>query len=534
VADKRFDSATGLWHDEEGGLYVENRWKSDSPLFLRVDREIWQTRHQGLNHTLNWTKFRFSPSMLAASKQLLIRLMRRLSPVYLSAAGKMLDQLDACEVLHTGDLSTLDHGQTHALMLSLKTREQSLFREWYSQWAAHGEAGADPQIARSLSFTKLNTEHSALENVRTWDPHKGALTTSELEVLRQRVDDTTRDATLHEHFARLFLRIVLSLGKRPSQILLIQQDGLVKLGLDEQWAYCLRVPGVKGQTNEKPEDWPISQALVDDIQAYCAQPGVREAQEHYGHLMVKPVRSYSRKDGNLSSGRMGVLIDEWMERHGPQSPRTQQTLQVTPTRLRHTVATQMVRRGYHLDDIRSLLEHKSQNAVMSYVDAVGSDLAPALERVDVKLGGVFSDLQNAFFKGTLTSQSAGMGDVPILVPDENPQPAIVGGCGLGKVCPKNPFFACYDGCPHFLAFREGDHARSLRFFETEEDRWAKAEGGAVHSKVREDFARKARAVQEVIEIIAFDAEAHDSNIGDEPPGHAPSETKEVRHATSDS
>lgn len=520
MADKRFDSATGLWHDEEGGLYVENRWKSDTPLFIRVDGESWETRHQGVTHTLNWNKLPLSPSMIAASKILLIRLMRRHAPIYLSTARKMLDQLGTCEALRIGDLGALDRGQTHALMLSLKIREQSAFREWYTHWASHGDAGADPHIARSLSFTRLNTENNALENVRTWDPHKGALTTSELEVLRQRVDDTSRDANLHEHFARLFLRIVLSLGKRPSQILLIQQDGLVKLGLDEQWAYCLRVPGVKSQTNEKPEDWPISQALVEDIQAYCAQPGVREAQEHYGHLMVKPVRSYSRKDGNLSSGRMNTLIDEWMQRHGPQSPRTQQALQVTSTRLRHTVATQMVRRGYHLDDIRSLLEHKSQNAVLSYVDAVGSDLAPALERVDVKLGGVFSDLQNAFFKGTLTSRAAGMGDVPILIPDDNPQPAIIGGCGLGKVCPKNPFFACYDGCPHFLAFREGDHARSLRFFETEEDRWAKAEGLAVHSKVREDFARKARAVQEVIEIITYDTESHGEDRQNEEGGHA--------------
>lgn len=515
MANKRFNPATGLWHDGRGGLYVQNRWQSDTLLFIRVDEDVWETRHQGVTHTLDWTNINLSQAMIVASKQQLIRLMRNHVPSYLTAARNMLNQIAACQTLQTGDLGAISRTETHTLMLSLPVREQSTFREWYKNWAAHTEAGADPHIATSIGFTKLNTENNALESVRTWNPHKGALTTSELELLRQRVDDTTKDANVHEHFARLFLRIVLSLGKRPAQILLIQQDGLIKLGLDDHWAYCLRVPGIKGQTNEKPEDWPISQALVEDIQAYCEHPGVREAQEHYGHLMTKPVRSYSRKNGNLSSGRMGVLIDEWMEQHGPQSPRTQQPLQITSTRLRHTVATQMVRRGYHLDDIRSLLEHKSQGAVMSYVDAVGSDLAPALERVDIKLGGVFSDLQNAFFKGTLTTRQPNEDDVPILVPDSNPQPAIIGGCGLGKVCPKNPFFACYDGCPHFLAFREGDHARSLRFFEAEEDRWAKAEGGAVHSKVREDFARKARAVQEVICIIE-----HDTGLQEEGGDHA--------------
>lgn len=486
--------------DSKGQEHIRCRWKTSNPLFINISRPTWTARHLGTQHTLNWDTINLSPQLLMASKEVIKKKLKKHSPGYLGMARNLLNKLQQIEALQTSDFSNISLTQTHKIMQSLPLDKQSTFREWYTDWAKNKEAGANPDIAHSLQDTRITRHRNQHEFVRQWHPTKGALTTSELEVLRQRVEDTTQDKTVYEHFCRLFLRTCLSLGKRPSQILSITQDGIISMDHDSEWSHCLRIPGIKHQTNEDTTDWPISPSLHQDIKDYSKCEGVAEAQEHFGHLFVTPLRKDSRKEGMISIAKVEALLTIWFKHNAPISPRTKEPLVVTPTRLRHTLATQMVKKGYHLDDVRSLLEHKGKRAVQSYVDAVGSDLAPALERVNTRLGGVFSDISDAFFKGRISSSSESAALPPILVPDVK-QPAVVGACGLGKPCPKTPFFACYDGCPNFVAFREGDHHKSLAFLEAEENRWAASEHSKTNSKIRSDIARMAKAVQDVLGLI---------------------------------
>ena len=122
-----------------------------------------------------------------------------------------------------------------------------------------------------------------------------------------------------------------------------------------------------------------------------------------------------------------------------------------------------------------------------------------MEQADRRLGGRFSKLKNAFFKGRIVSKEENVAP-PVLVPDRE-APAIVGACGNASSCEFHPLYSCYS-CIHFLAFQEADHAKVLDFLEAEAAAWSAAERGATRTKAPKDFERIAAGVNEVISRVA--------------------------------
>lgn len=149
--------------------------------------------------------------------------------------------------------------------------------------------------------------------------------------------------------------------------------------------------------------------------------------------------------------------------------------------------------------IQEALEHDSPLSADAYIQAVGAELLPVVERASERgIGHVFEAIAGRyFFKGEI--QDA-LGPRPILIPVvlENRPPAVVGSCGKDGQCPKHPFWACYNGCPNFLAWREANHRAALDFVQNELDRWSHAEGGKARSKLYKDFERIATAIVEVM------------------------------------
>ena len=163
----------------------------------------------------------------------------------------------------------------------------------------------------------------------------------------------------------------------------------------------------------------------------------------------------------------------------------------------------MALQGVPRDEIQEVLEHDSPYSADAYIQAVGSDLMPALERAtDRGVGKVFAELHHIyFFKGAIVDK-VGSKTVHIPVVVENvAAPAVVGSCGKDGACKKHPFWACYNGCPHFLAWRDGPHRTSLEFVESELKRWSDVEGGKERSKLGKDFDRVGAAIHEVIAQI---------------------------------
>lgn len=191
-------------------------------------------------------------------------------------------------------------------------------------------------------------------------------------------------------------------------------------------------------------------------------------------------------------------MQRWVRSLSIVSARTGAPLKLSPRRIRHTGATHLAMQGYSIDLIQDVLEHDSDTSSRYYIDAVGAEYLPVFEKADRNLGGRFSMLRDAWFKGKIVAPEEAP-NRPIIVPDSS-SPAVVGACGRGGLCPLHPLFSCYS-CEHFLAFRNADHQKVLSFVDAEYTRWRAVETSASRSKAIKDFDRIAAGVREVIELI---------------------------------
>lgn len=497
-----YNTDTGLFRGPDGAEYVECRFETACPVKIRVDKDVWKVRHNGKLHRLAWSEYRLPPAVIDALKEAVLIKLAKVAPSYLMKVKSLLHHLDEnrsqLNPCRKAGFAGLDARKALELLESLPTGPASTFRELYSVLAIRKRAGCALRTYKMLREVRLNRSNTTLPDVRRWNPERGALTTAEVEHFRAHLVVRCDNETDHDHFIRVYLRTAVAVGKRAVQLLHAQRDALRVFPNDPRFQRFICIPGTKAQRNELPGFWPISDDLYDDLAAFAARPAIAEAQKRFGYFFVTSITSQSRVDGPRHSGDIQVLIASWINRNAVVSPRTGKVLKVTTTRLRHTVATQMAKKGYTKEDIQAMLEHKSDSAVLAYLDAVGNDMTPALEMVNEALGGVFSNLQNAFFKGKVIDRPEGKVEKPIVRPDPK-NIAVVGQCGSSTACPKHPFFSCYNGCPFFLKFRDADEDANRVFIEKEYQRWRSAEPSATHSKAIDDFARIEQAMQEAEE-----------------------------------
>jgi hypothetical protein len=498
-----YDSDRDLFLEKNGAEYVECRFETSKPVMIRVDGDVWTGRHNGFSFRLDWTRYLLPSAILQALRVAAIYKLKKNAPTYMTEIRSVLHHLEIAwgelKLSLSIDFDDLDLGTMLLLQKTLPPHNASTFRTLYRTLAIRGLEGCSMQNYGRLSEVRLERKSGGVYgDVRRWDVTRGALTTSELEHFRAHLVVRDANETVYGHFTRVYLRTAVAVGKRATQLLHALPDALRSVPGDSRYQKFILLPGGKGQRNEKPAYWPIGEDLYDDLVSFASRPEIVEAQARFGYFFVTPVRSQSRINGPRHVGPIQTLIRDWIQLSQIISPRTGEILEVTTTRLRHTVATQMAKKGYSKGDIQAMLEHLSETAALAYLDAVGNDLTPAIERVDEALGGVFSNLSNAFFKGTVIDRPEGKLRKPVVRPDPL-NIAIVGECGSTTACPKHPFFSCYNGCPYFLKFKDTDEDANRAFVEKEYQRWRNAEPSATHSKALDDFARLDRAMQEADE-----------------------------------
>ncbi|MCZ8318800.1 MAG: tyrosine-type recombinase/integrase [Silanimonas sp.] len=382
---------------------------------------------------------------------------------------------------------------------------RSATRSLYEELAANGEAGADFALAKQMRRWKAREDTQTLRRVIEWDAENGAFTSAEWELIRvllNRADSEESDA---DCATRIFGRVLNETLKRPIQVLSMKRDALWVAPSGRE--FFLRIPKAKGQVSERPESWQITSELAEAIQAYSRRPEIHALQRRFDRLIVMPSVHEQELDwmehGQVSAGFAKERLQDWAKKQAIISPRTNEDVNLSPYRIRHTGATTMALQGVPRDEIQEVLEHDSPYSADAYIQAVGSDLMPALERAtDRGVGKVFAELHHVyFFKGAIVDT---VGRRPIHLPivvDSVAQPAVVGSCGKSGACKKHPFWACYNGCPMFLAWRDGPHEKSLEFVESELKRWSEVEGGKERSKLGKDFDRVGAAIHEVIDQI---------------------------------
>ena len=509
------DFDTGLFTHPDGRVFVRCEFNPEDPVWIDVSSDSWSATYSGNQHICDWSKIDASPKLISSLQDVLKDRLRTNSPSYLSRCEISLRKFfrisEDIGLVLEDDFALLDTSSFLEIWSVLTSFDRSLIRSIYMECAEKNIAGADYGLAREIKDWRARNDVVQLRDVEQWNPEKGAFTAAEWEIVRGFLEQWTPDEHPHIIATKIFGRIMTETLKRPSQIWSMPKDALwVVPSHDGPDEYFLRIPKAKAQTGERPGVWQITESLGKAIQEYSQIPEIRTLQEQVNRLAVLPGRQGTPRwvqYGQVDAQSGKTCLQNLVRNEELISPRTGQVINLTPYRIRHTGGTAMALQGIAREQIQEILEHDSPFTCDAYIQAVGSDLMPALERAtDRGVGEVFAILSEAyFFKGTITDD---IGKKAIAIPTVNlheppandaPVPAVVGGCGKQGACTKHPFWACYNGCPHFLAWKEADHRKSLDYVESELTRWSKAEGGKERSKLHKDFDRIAASIREVVQ-----------------------------------
>lgn len=497
----------GIWRDAAGEAYILNSFKGDESTQIHLGATVWSALYDGVHCRVHWNSYTLPDSIVGPVRDTLKARLHTYAPNVLLQAAYILDGLQKAydEDLISDDLFFQVEDMA-AVWDGLGGRARSDLRAFFQDLVRAKDPRVDPNIGFMMKGWKAKDNMLGLRSVLEWNPTSGALTTAELEVLRQAMPETIDGLTNRAALAVILLRTYLATLRRTQQITQVPHDGLeiVQTLPSDPRQFFLVIAPVKAQAGGVPEWEGIPEVLGRMIQAYTQRPDVASLQASSGYLFVlPPTYNTAPQPGShfgLSSVVSRQIMLDWLAKQNLVSPRTGEPLHVTMLRLRHTGATQLARQGYSRQVIQDMLQHDSPHSASSYIDSVASDLTPLFERVDRQTGHTFTQIQGAFFKGRIVpTQEAPK--APILAP--KPQGlAVVGACSKSGVCGLHPLFSCYSGCPHFLAFREAPHTDTLAHVEKEYDHWRAAEPNGSRSKVIKDFERTIQGVRDVIAQIA--------------------------------
>lgn len=508
------DFETGLFLDEAGNKFIKNEFDPERPVFISADEGKWEAIWNGSPITCDWSKINEYPELARVIKAVSIeKLGNENAPTYLAHIDSTFNNLVKIDMDWSKDFSSLTASDWLEVWKSFKPHERSVLRTYYEIMALEELHGAKYEVSIEISGWKARKDLVHLKQVVMWNPTSGSLTSIEWEMIRNYLEMDIPSEDLQSRALRLFCRMAMETLKRPSQILKIKSNGLIEIKGKEGTPseFFLRIPGVKGQTGVGLKSWQITETLGKDLKSFSQHPVIRAKQQKHDLLFVLPgVRGEPLKweeFGMVDANTIGNAVREHFKHKSKiVSPRTQKPINLSPYRIRHTGATALALQGFSRQEIQDVLEHDSPMSADAYINAVGSDLFPAIEKAsDRGLGKIFTVLSDAyFFKGTITDKTT---SAPIIIPsiditsETTQAPAIVGSCGKEGVCNIHPFWGCYNGCEHFMAWKEFDHSISLDYVDEEFHRWNSAEGGKKRTKLSKDFDKVAAAIREVIRAI---------------------------------
>lgn len=466
------------------------------PLIVNVLGEVWSCDWRK-GHEVDFSSYPLPMALIEASKAWLKHRLRNTGPSSIDSVKYLLRSLSSCWQQSWVDLGSLTLLVLADIWNSSASGKNGGFRgelvRFYHYCVVNNLCAAENSVYKRIKGWKCSAGRKHYRNLLAWDPDYGAMTSGEFELLRLTVSTTHKDETFNEHYIRLLLWTCTETLKRSVQILEMNADALTSVyRTDGSTSHFLTIPKAKRQLGRPSEKWPITSELATEFKQFSMRPGVQAAQSRCNRLLVCANASPKRPNYNLSG-----FIKRWIVQRNIISCRTGRLIRLDPTRIRHSGATALALRGMPAPQIQLILEHDSPESCYVYIDAIGSELCPLVEKVDRKLGGIFSGLLEAYFLGRISTEKEGK---PILIPVSQ-TPAVVGGCNSNNGCNKHPFFSCYNGCRHFTAWRGADHRRALDYVQGELDIWRSAEGIYDRSKSIKDFERVYTAIIHVIQEV---------------------------------
>ncbi len=516
MENKLYNPETDTWTDDAGRTYIKNQFNPVVHQWLDITTPCWSMSHRGVKHAIDWDSLGLPEGLLTPLRQAVQGKMKISSPDLLRMTKNALVSFAQLADPGWTDFSEISTSDMSRVWAGLNPRYRVYIRELYRTMAHLGIGGARADIALEMKHWRARSDTLMLRDVLQWHETRGALTSSEEKVLRETLSTEGYGyESDREHGARIFGWLLLDTLKRPSQVLAIRKDGVREVpGADGKSEWFVEVQPVKFQTGLPLRWWRISESLAMEIIEYGKRKRVMELQARYDRLIVWDVNSLF-EHGVISGASAKCELQSYIQKRKVISPRTGSPLQVTPTRIRHTGATRLAFQGVSRDLIQEILEHDRPESAQSYIDAVGSEIVPAIEKAGRMMGNIFYELNKGFFRGRVVPEISD--SPPVVVPEFTPTPIIVGSCGRDTlkdgVCPRHPFLSCYDGCSCFFAWDNPDpHGKALRYFEKEISRWEKSIEAAkraekpylIADRTLQTYQRAATAAQEVLQHIKDD------------------------------
>ncbi len=504
-SDKFYNPETGLWHDEIGSIFIKNEFNPEIPIWLDISREVWSVNYLGNNCSIDWNEIALTNKFLEPFKEILKKKLRKNSVRYIDKVRCMLKALGRILEKNITSIEHLDINGWSNLWGKINSSDRIFLREFFIEMAKQNLGGINKNIAIELKSWKARSDVKLLRNVLSWNEQKGALTNAETEIVRQELlKPLKNNLSDSKHAGRILTWIMFETLKRGVQITQMLNDDLYNIKNDSSGVieWMLKIPMAKHQTGMGSQWWPISAELAGAIKEYQNRASIKSLQMKYKNLILWKTIDLDR--GGISAQSVRTAINSYVSNLDIISPRTKNKIKLTPTRIRHTGATLLAKNGVSRDVIQEILEHDSPQSANAYIDACGSELIPAIDRVD-RTTNTFNELAEAFFKGT-TKSTVGKNPIYIPVTGKVETPALVGDCGKDGYCPRHPFHACYDGCVDFIAWREGDHMKALKYTDKAQSYWKRAEIKE-RTNAPKNFERLRKAILEVIEKIEIEKES---------------------------
>lgn len=451
--------------------------------------ETWYINSPGQQNTINLKRIA-NPWLRYVTARFTIHLLEKTSPSYslttfdqiaLSLKKIGLSQ-DNNAQLYPEDYEPLLLDGIQNLIISLRTSNKlDQFYEpskWY-QWCAQNfsDYGFDPTYAVALSRIKLpGSPHG--EAVKNLDPTEGPLHLTLEEPLVRRALLHDNSGNFSHQQERLAVALCLAFGRNPLNYALLRESDFFNAHESFPEAkplWQLNIPRIKKGKGPrelfKTETLNESLALmiIEMIAANAKYTTTIDSISHPQPLFrrLEPNATVLATDSasyafHFTSAQIGILIKNWAARMTIISPVTNNLLNLTPRRLRYTLATNMARQGASKKVLAEILDHTDTQHVKVYFD-IFDELSTMLDKAMAKKvsqvlpwfeGKIISSDDDAINGNNPSKHLSFYSD------EEDIEPVEIGVCDKTEICELDPPYSCYL-CHKFRPYKFSDHERVL-------------------------------------------------------------------------
>jgi len=504
---KNYDPLADIWVDSQGRHFIKNEFNPNNPIWIDISNPLWSVSYSGNLQRIDWDLFTIPDGILFPIRDVLKEKLKKNCPSYINKTRNMLDHFQIQINVRWQDFADISSDEIMNFWQALNPTYRPFFRSYYQRMVQLGIGGARPDIGYDIGNWVAREKVITLKYVRKWHETRGALISSEEEILRKLLCTPCKGfESTKQQGVRIFGWLLLETLKRSSQVLEIPKDGLKCVESNGFKEWFIEIRPIKHSTGLPNRWWHISNELAEEINNYLSKKPVIDFQNRFNRLIVWDSPSI-RSHGVLSAADGEMALRQYVHSHKVVSPRTHQLLYITPNRIRHTGATRLAYAGVSRDIIQEILEHESSESCQAYIDAIGSDIVTAIDKAGISKENIFSKLNKSFFDTIKISEII---DQPIVLPVDSITPLIIGSCRRDTtkegVCKKHPFVSCYAGCHSFSAWNDPEpHNKALCYFEGEKARLIPKNDPCINTPlsipVRHTLESYDKAIEHANEII---------------------------------